>query len=169
MKVLTIILGAIMVICGISCMCTPLMTFLEAGYFLVILLLVYGVGAIIEAIREKKFGLTLLLGVLSIILGLVILFVPGLKLMTDGLLVYLMAVWFLVQGIVSIFHAFTQKKLENKNWVWILVLGIIGVLLGIYSLVHPMVMAFTFSILVGFYFLECGINMITVACAADTE
>jgi len=169
MKVLTIILGAIMVICGFSCMCTPLMTFLEAGYLLVLLLLIYGVGAIIESFMEKKYGLPLLFGILSIILGIVIMVVPGLKLMTDGILVYIMAVWFLLQGVVNIFMAFKQKKIENKGWIWMLIFGILGVLVGIYSLVHPMVMAFTFAILVSFYFIECGVNMIAVACSVQTE
>lgn len=169
MKVFSIILGVLMVICGFSCMCTPLMTFMEAGYFLVLLLFIYGVGAIIEAIREKKFGISFLFGIVSIILGIVIMVVPGLKLMTEGLLLYIMAVWFLLQGVVNIFQAFKQKKLENKKWIWMLILGILGALVGIYSLVHPLLMAFTFGILAGVYFIECGINMVVVACSIQSE
>lgn len=170
MKVLTIILGVIMAICGVSCMFTPLITFLEAGYFLSILLLVYGLMAIIRAVTEKKYGLSFLFGILSLILGIVIMVVPGLKLKTDGLLVYIMAVWFLLQGAVSIYLSFKQKKSEEgKGWIWVLIFGILGVLLGIYSLVHPMVMAFTFGILVGIYFIECGINMIVMVCSDQSE
>ena len=36
MKIFMIIIGVLMALCGISCMCTPVITFLEAGYFLVI-------------------------------------------------------------------------------------------------------------------------------------
>ena len=92
MKIFTIILGVIMAICGISCICTPVMTFMETGYFLVILLLVYGIGAIVRAVMGKEYGLPFLFGILSLILGIVIMVVPGLKLMTDGMLVYIMAV-----------------------------------------------------------------------------
>lgn len=170
MKIFTIILGVIMAICGISCMCTPVMTFLEAGYFLVILLVVYGIGAIVRAVMEKNYGITFLFGILSIILGGIIMFVPGLKLMTDGMLIYIMATWFLLQGAVGIFMAFKQKNAEeNKGWVWTLILGILGVLVGLYSLVHPMILAFTFGILVGVYFIESGINMIVLACAVQSE
>lgn len=170
MKIFTVILGVIMAICGVSCMCTPVMTFLEAGYFLVILLLVYGIGAIVRAIMEKNYGLPFLFGILSIILGVVILVVPGLKLMTDGMLIYMMAIWFLLQGAVGIFMALKQKKSEeSKGWGWALALGVIGVLVGIYSLVHPMVLAFTFGILVGVYFIESGINFIVLACAVQQE
>ena len=170
MKIFTIILGVLMAICGVSCICTPVMTFLEAGYFLVILLLVYGIGAIVKAVMEKEYGLPFLFGILSIILGIVIMVVPGLKLMTDGMLIYFMAVWFLLQGAVGIFMAVRQKNSEeSKGWVWVLILGILGVLVGIYSLVHPMLLAFTFGILVGLYFIESGISMIVLACSVHSE
>ncbi|TGY96650.1 hypothetical protein E5329_08800 [Petralouisia muris] len=170
MKIFTIILGVLMAICGVSCICTPVMTFLEAGYFLVILLLVYGIGAIVKAVMEKEYGLPFLFGILSIILGIVIMVVPGLKLMTDGMLIYFMAVWFLLQGAVGIFMAVRQKNSEeSKGWVWVLILGILGVLVGIYSLVHPMLLAFTFGILVGLYFIESGISMIVLVCSVHSE
>lgn len=166
MKIFTIILGVIMAICGISCVCTPVLTFMETGYFLVILLLVYGIAAVVRAIMDKEFGLPFLFGLLSLILAIVIMVVPGLKLMTEGMLVYLMAVWFLLQGAVGIFMSLKQKKVaDNKGWIWNLILGIIGVLVGIYSLMHPMLMAFTVGILVGVYFMESGISMIVMACS----
>ena len=166
MKIFTIILGVIMAICGISCICTPVMTFMETGYFLVILLLVYGIGAIVRAVMGKEYGLPFLFGILSLILGIVIMVVPGLKLMTDGMLVYIMAVWFILQGVVGIFVSLKQKKLvDGKGWIWTMVLGVIGVLVGIYSLMHPLLMAFTIGILVGVYFIESGINMIVMGCS----
>lgn len=170
MKILSIILGVIMAMCGISCMCTPIMTFLEAGYFLALLLLVYGIAAILGAAAQKEYGIQFLFGILSTILGIVIMVVPGLKLMTDGMLIYIMAFWFLMQGVTDIVMAFRQKKLaEGKNWIWILVLGILGVLLGIYSLAHPLILVLTFAILVGMYFIECGINMIVMATSDSSE
>ena len=44
-----------------------------------------------------------------------------------------------------------------------MILGVLGVLVGIYSLAHPLLMAFTFGILVGIYFIESGIQMIVLA------
>lgn len=170
MKIVTIILGILMAICGISCICTPVMTFLEAGYFLVILLLVYGIAAIVKSVVQKVYGIPFIFGILSTILGLVIMVVPGLKLMTDGMLLYIMAVWFMVQGVVAIVMAFQQKKIaEGKGWIATLILGILGVLLGIYSVAHPFILAFTFGVLVGMYFIECGINMIVMAETISSE
>ena len=170
MKIVTIILGVLMAICGFSCLCTPIITFLEAGYFLVILLLVYGIGAVVRAIGQKEYGVQFLFGILSVILGIVVMVVPGLKLMTDGMLIYIMAVWFLLQGIVNIFISFKQKKLvEGSSWIATLIFGILGVLLGLYSLAHPMILAFTFGVLVGAYFIECGFNMIVIAMSVSSS
>jgi Uncharacterized conserved protein len=169
MKIVTIILGILMAICGISCICTPVMTFLEAGYFLVILLLVYGIAAIVKAVAQKEYGMPFLFGILSTVLGIVIMVVPGLKLMTDGMLIYIMAVWFLMQGVVGIVLSFRQKKLKGKGWIGTLILGVLGVLLGLYSLAHPLLLAFTFGVLVGMYFIECGVNMIVMASSIPSE
>ncbi|MCI8371831.1 MAG: hypothetical protein HFI75_05455 [Lachnospiraceae bacterium] len=164
MKRFTIIFGVLLVLCGVSCICTPVMTFLGAGYFLVILLVTYGLMGIIRAVVQKEYGVDFLFGILSMILGGVILFVPGLKLKTDGVLAYLMAAWILLQGAVSIFLAVRQKKAgAGMGWLWTMILGVLGVLVGIYSLAHPLLMAFTFGILVGIYFIESGIQMIVLA------
>lgn len=164
MKIVTIVFGILLALCGVSCMCTPIMTFLQAGYFLVILLLTYGIMGIIKSVKQKDYDVDFVFSILSVILGLVIMFVPGLRLKTDGVLAYVMAVWFLLQGAVSIFKAFRKKKSESgKGWIWTLIVGIFGVLVGIYSIAHPLVMAFTFGMLVGIYFIESGINMIVMS------
>lgn len=164
MKIFTIIFGVLIAICGLSCIFTPLVTFLEAGYFLVILLFVYGTVGIIRSVSDKTYGIDFVFDILSIILGIVILVVPGLKLMTDGMLIYMMAFWFMLQGAINIFQSFRQKKVaKGLGWVWTLALGILGVLVGIYSVVHPMLLALTFGILVGIYFIESGISMIVMA------
>ncbi len=163
-KIFSIVFGVLIAICGFSCIFTPLITFLEAGYFLVILLFVYGTVGIIRSVSNKTYGIDFVFDILSIILGIVILVVPGLKLMTDGMLIYLMAFWFMLQGVINIFQAFKQKKItKGMGWVWSLTLGILGVLVGIYSVVHPMLLALTFGILVGVYFIESGISMIVMA------
>ncbi len=170
MKVFTIVLGVLIAICGLSCMFTPLITFLEAGYFLVILLFVYGTVGIIRSVSNKTYGLDFVFDILSIILGIVILVVPGLKLMTDGMLIYLMAFWFMLQGVINIFQSFRQKKMtKGLGWVWTLTLGILGLLVGSYSVVHPMLLALTFGILVGVYFIESGISMIVMAQYMQTD
>ena len=55
MSVLNIILGILLVIGGFSCMFTPFATFLSAGYYIAILLLVYGVFGLVRS-EERRVG-----------------------------------------------------------------------------------------------------------------
>lgn len=159
MTIFFIVFGILLIICGFSCMFTPLITFIESGWFIVILLAVYGVLAIIRSVSRKNFGASFFFGILSVILAVVTLFFPGMMLLTDGILIYLAAGWFVVQGILASILAVKTRKL-SKLWILKLILGIIAILLGAYSFFHPMLMAVSIGYLIGFYFIESGFMMI---------
>lgn len=164
MQIFMIILGGILILGGLSCMVTPIMTVMELGYFLILLLLVYGIARIVRSVASKDYGLDFVLGILSVILGILILVVPGLKAMTTGMLLYIMAGWFGVQGIVSIFRALEIKKNDGGSmWIWGICSGVLCILMGLYSAVHPIVLALTMGLMVGFYFIVSGINIITLS------
>jgi len=164
MKILSVILGVLLALCGISCTFTPLATFWEAGIFYVVLLLVCGVLGIVRAVSGKKYGINFVFSIISVIAGLLILIVPRLGLITDGMLIYIMASWFILQGIVSIVDGINSKKdSETKQWIWSVVMGVIEILLGMYSFAHPVLLAVTVGVLIGIYFTVSGINMIIEA------
>lgn len=163
MKILSIILGVLLAICGVSCMFKPIMSFIDTGYLLVILLLVYGIIGIIRVLTVKMYKMDFIFSILSVIASLVILFVPRMLLMTEGLLVYIMAAWFIVKGIDSVYISVKTKSKDNKWWIWGLVIGILSGLLGIYSFLHPLLVAFTMGTLIGLYFIETGIDMVIMA------
>lgn len=167
MKVFSIILGVLLAICGVSCIFTPIMSFIDVGYLLVILLLVYGIMGIIRAFSLKIYKVDFVFSILSVIASLVILFVPRMLLMTEGLLVYIMAAWFIVKGIDSIYMSVKTKSKDSKWWIWGLVIGILSGLLGIYSFLHPLLLAFTMGILIGLYFIETGIEMAIMAAQSE--
>ena len=150
-----------MIICGFSCMFTPLITFMDAGYFIVILVAVYGVVGLIRSIGEKRYGAGFVFSILSIIFGFSVLFFPRLMLLADGFLIYMTAAWFVIQGIVSIITAINvTKQLGSKFWIFQLIFGILAVLLGAYSFFHPALVAVSIGFLIGFYFVETGFAMI---------
>ena len=88
-----IILGVLLVISGFSCMFTPLKTFFSTGYFLGIILLVYGIAGILRIIskKEKADVLEWVMHILSIIIGLIALFRPGTTLVFDAMLLTIIA------------------------------------------------------------------------------
>lgn len=168
MQIFMIILGAVFILCGLSCMVTPLITVMELGYFLILLLLVYGIARIVRSVAGKDYGLDFVFGILSAILGIIILLIPGLKAMTTGMLIYIMAGWFVVQGIVSICRAVKVKKNDGGfMWIWGICSGVLCLLMGLYSAVHPVVFALTMGLMVGLYFIVSGINMITLSAKSE--
>lgn len=161
MVVLSVILGVLMVCCGFACMFSPLITFMQAGYFIVILVAVYGVIGIVRSIAEKHFGVGFVFSIISAIFAIVVLFFPKLMMLTDGVMIYLTAAWFVLQGIVAIFTAIEAKRATgSKLWIPHLILGIIAVLLGCYSFFHPALVVVTIAFLIGFYFIEIGFTLL---------
>lgn len=165
MTVLSIILGVLLIIGGISLMFTPLATFLGVGYFVIILFFVLGIFGIIRAIMDKKFGLEFAFSILSLILGILGLVIPGTAAMNNFIILFFAAAWFLVHGVMTIIKSIGGKKLGVSTGMVVLgvILGVLELVLGIYSIAHPFVLAFAIGILIGFYFIEAGINLIVVS------
>lgn len=164
MQIFMIVLGVLLVICGISCMFTPLITVMELGYFLALLLLVYGIAHIARSVSSKEYGMDFVFSILSVILGILIIVFPGLKRMTNGMLLYIMAAWFIIQGVISIYNAVKTKKTCNgSKWIWGMCIGILGIIVGVYSAFHPVVLALTVGMMVGCYFIVSGINTIMMS------
>ena len=150
-----------MIICGFSFMFTPLITFMDAGWFIVILVAVYGLIGLIKGISEKTYGVRFVFSVLSVIFGIAVIFFPRLILLADGVLIYMVAVWFVMQGFVSVFTAVNvTKRLDSGLWILQLIFGILGILLGCYSFFHPALVAVSIGFLIGFYFVETGFTML---------
>ncbi|MCR5024628.1 MAG: DUF308 domain-containing protein [Lachnospiraceae bacterium] len=159
MAVVSVILGILLIISGFSCMFTPFATFLSAGYFVGIMMFAYGIAGIIKAFQKRSTVLDTVMSILAFIVGIISLIRPGTTLVFDMMILYLVAFWFLMRGIIAIVVAFQVKGISS-NWFLGLIIGILSVILGIYSFAHPAVTAFTTGFLIGFYFVETGIDLI---------
>lgn len=164
MTVLSIIVGVLLIIGGFCCMFTPVGTFLATGYFLGIILLVFGIVGIVRGFQKQAKALEVVVSVLAVIVGVFALFRPGSTMEFDRILLYLIAAWFTIEGIVSIVLAIQVKDI-NSGWYWGLIFGILAVLVGIYAFAHPMFTAVTTGILVGIFFITAGFELISFAFA----
>lgn len=161
MTVLFIILGILMIAGGFSCMFTPLLTFMQTGYFVVIMIVAFGIVSIIRGISAKKFGIGFIFGILSVILGIVMLIFPQSLLFAENVMLIMTAIWFVLMGIVNIVTAFSITKAAGSGiWILQLIFGILAVLLGIYSFFQPMLMAVSLGVLIGIFFIETGFTLI---------
>ena len=117
MTLISIILGVLMIIGGFLCMFTPMSTFLSTGYFLCAMMLVYGIVGIVRFIRKESDVLQLVISVLSIIVGLIALFRPGTTLVFDSMVLTMIAVWLLVQGVITIVVSIKGRD-YIEGWGW---------------------------------------------------
>ncbi len=167
MTVLLFILGFILVSSGFSYIFTPLSTAIAAGYFVVILMFVFGIVGIIKAIVNKKFGVDFAFSIISVILGIIMLSFPGSLLFAESVMLYISAAWIIMLGIVNIYTAMIVKKSGSKIWIAELIFGILTILIGIFSFVYPLFMAIWIGVMVGIFFIDTGITLIVSAFARD--
>lgn len=169
MTVLFIILGLLMVVCGFSCLFTPLVTFLHAGYFITILMTVYGIAGIIKSIKMKRFGVYFFFSILSVLLGVIMLIFPGALLFAETVNLIITAIWFVLLGCVTVFSSITVTRKASRSKIWILqlILGILGVLVGLYSFFNPMLLALSMGTLIAIYFIDTGFTMMFSGFVAE--
>lgn len=115
MTVISIILGVLLIIGGVSCMLTPFATYLSTGVFIGAFMLVYGIAGLIRGFQKKAHALEIVVSVLAIIVGVISFIRPGTALVFDGVMLYVIAAWFVIQGVVSIVIAF-QMKSVSSGW-----------------------------------------------------
>lgn len=160
-----VIMGVLMILGGISMLATPLTNFIGAGYFIIILFFIWGIFGIVRAIGEKSYDKKFFFAILSLILGIVGLVVPGAAVMNNFIILYLAAGWFCIHGVLSIIDALACRD-DALTKILGIILGVLEILMGIYSIAHPAILAVSLGLLIGFYFIESGVNVIVIGKAA---
>ena len=108
---------------------------------------------------------SLVLGIITALLGVFLLINQPLRLMTDIIVIYMLGFWILAMGIVRIVSSIQLKSIPGSGWGWLLALGILMTLMGIYSFFHPMVSALTLAWLIGFYIIFAGVDLVILGIA----
>lgn len=161
---LIVIIGTLMIIGGISLAGTPLVTFVSAGYFIIALFFIAGLIGILRAVHEKRYDKDFIFAILSLILGIAGLVTPGAPALNNYALLYMAAAWLFIHGALSIISAIASRGQVNGTLFMIIgiILGIIEIGLGVYSIAHPAVLAMNIGMLIGFYYIEQGFNTIII-------
>lgn len=140
----------------------PGVTMLTLVMFFSAYMLVDGIFGIVAAIRaaasHQRWGLLVLEGILSILVGIVAFVAPGL---TIVFFVALWAAWSLVTGILMIVAAFKLDPVFGRGWL--IFSGIVSVLFGVALLIAPMVGALVATWWLAAYALIFGITLLMLA------
>ena len=114
--------------------------------------------------NERPWWLMLIDGIAILIVGGVLLWAPAVtKLKTYELLVYLLALWWIIRGIMDIVLMFV----DHTAWGWKLFIGLVSIIAGSYILMYPIVTALVLPrimvFVLGFWGLVNGIIMLLMA------
>jgi uncharacterized membrane protein HdeD (DUF308 family) len=152
---LFLIVGLVSVVAGILAIVWPDITLLALGLFVGISLLFIGGLEVAEAIAGSpdSRALTAIVGVLSIIAGIVCLRRPGESLLA---IVIVLGIYLIVEGVIRFIRAF--QELEDRAAM--MLLGIVDAILGILILSLPKLSLVTLAILFALSLIIRGAFMI---------
>ena len=143
----TLILGVLILACGVSLLFMPYEAYLMITVFIPISILFHGVCGIFGYIRDKETQETsvwmLIDGIFSSIIAVWLLSRLG---AVELSLPFVFGFWVLMAGVLRIVGAILARKTDSR-WGWLLAFGIIGVATGLFLLNHPL---FTSSLITYF-------------------
>ena len=165
--------GWIGLIVGILLVALGIFTFIRPGAALTGLVFLYGFLAVCTGIgdllfyvkteRHTGFGPTISLvsGILSLLVGLMLLLHPGAGRWAMSLLFPL---WFIAHCISQFSHLPMIRMVAGNAYYYIsLILNILGLVLGFILLLSPAAALFSLNLIIGFYLIILGLDTIILA------
>jgi len=156
--------GVLLSICGIVALGSVFTATVASVFVVGIMMMVAGIGEIIEGFAMKtwgKFFLWILLGAMYVVAGLVTINNP---LLASAVLTLILGAGLAASGIVRIVLAFQMK--EGTPWIWVALSGVVTTLLGAMILAKwPVSSLFTLGIFLGMDLLFAGASWIGVGLA----
>lgn len=160
------LLGVIALLFAFLALVWPGLTLLSLVVLFAAYALLGGIMWIIGAVRHRKsnrdWWLILLLGLISIGAGIIAVLYPGL---TALALVFVMAAYALLMGILEIVVAIRLRKAIRGEWLMILT-GIVSIAFGVFVFLFPGAGALALVWLISFYAAFTGALMLALAFRA---
>jgi len=155
---------------GVAAIIFAILTFAMPGITIAVLVILFGayalvdgVFAVISAIRaahgHRRWGAFLAEGAVGILAGIISLTMPA---AIAAVLVYLVAFWAIVTGVLEISAAIRLRRHIPGEWMLILS-GIVSVLFGIVAFWAPIVGALAIVWWLGIYAMIFGVLLLSLA------
>jgi uncharacterized membrane protein HdeD (DUF308 family) len=154
--------GLIAIAFGILALVWPLATLMTLVILFGVFALAEGVFAVVASIAstgsKDRWWAELLAGIAGIVFGALTILWPG---MTALVLLYFIAGWAVVRGILELAAAIRLRKVIQGEWILILG-GLISIILGFVLFVFPGAGAISMAWLIGAYAVVFGILIIAL-------
>jgi uncharacterized membrane protein HdeD (DUF308 family) len=153
---------------GLAAIVFGILAFVWPGVTLAVLVLLFGAYAIVDgalalytAVRSggKNLWVPLFEGVIGMVAGLVAFFLPGL---TALALLFVIAAWAILTGIMEVIAAVRLRRIINNEWALILS-GVLSVIFGLLLVAQPGAGALAVVWLIGIYAVIFGVALLAFA------
>jgi uncharacterized membrane protein HdeD (DUF308 family) len=150
-----VLLGVLTLIVGVFLIADPHETLKTLAVIIGILLVLDGIIALCTAIfgAGQGRGLLAIAGILSLIVGLILIKKPFVSL---AILVLIIGIWLIVVGVARIAEAVSSKEERGVN----IFVGLIDIIVGIVFLAWPHIGAATFAVVLGIFLVIRGLLFI---------
>ena len=161
LRIFSLIMGIIVVIFGIIMLFTPMETYAMIAMLVPVIVLFHGISCLASylgsATEQATSGWLLADGILSTIVGIWLMFSFNIMAVVLPLI---FGFWVLFAGVLRIIGAITSRHLIDR-WIWLLLLGAIGVITGIFLINHLAISQVIITYLTVWCFIFMGIMGIT--------
>jgi len=158
-------LGVLWLLLGLSALLLPFAAGLAVELLIAILLVVGGIGQLVQAFRGRGWpnhALQVIGGALAVLAGGLLLLFPFQGMAT---LTLILSAFFVASGILKIVIALQNRAFAQ--WDWLLVSGILGLFIGLLiALGWPASAVWAIGLLVGIDFTFTGAAMIALSLSA---
>lgn len=165
----SIILNALFLLFGIFVYSNPRVSLNLLVIFLSIYFIIFGLYAIFEFIERNDnplYGLNILWGILSIIVGLIAIINPF---EVTSILTLTLGIYLVIISISKIIEAFKLRKYKYDGWSLILVISIILLIFGIFIILNPIIAAMEITEVAGIFIILASILEICNAIMLYTK
>ncbi|MEL7656179.1 MAG: DUF308 domain-containing protein [Bacillota bacterium] len=163
MRVFKMAAGVILILSGIFCFANPGATFQSIAFLMGCAMLLSGASGILAYIwiskKMEASSLLLVEGILSVILGILVL---TNQLLADAAIPVFFGMWVMFSGISRVVEGYTHRQSGMMTWCWLLSLGTLGILIGLYAFFNTVLFTFSAVMLVGILFVMQGVNVLFV-------
>jgi uncharacterized membrane protein HdeD (DUF308 family) len=155
--------GIVAILFGIAAFVWPGLTFLVLVFLFGVYALIDGVVAVVVALQERsmwtRWWVLLVEGIVGILIGIAAFVWPGI---TGLALLYLIAAWAIITGIIEIAAAFSIRNAMGSEWTLALG-GLLSIILGIVLIAQPLAGILALIWVIALYAVIWGILLIVRA------
>jgi uncharacterized membrane protein HdeD (DUF308 family) len=155
----------VLLVRGVFAVLFGVLAFWMPGITLATLVLLYGAYAFVDGITalwvggRARAGWFVLGGVLGVAAGILTFVYPGITAMA---LLYVIAAWAIVRGVLEIATAIELRKVMSNEWLLALA-GVLSIVFGLALVANPAAGALAVVWIIGAYALVFGLIMIVLA------